>query len=149
MNCFLNEVRGYADLDGGRREEYSFAMWQPRIQNIEYRICEDMEGECHGSPIGRLHSYLYFFWHNQVFAYRDNVPPPHMLTSVLTRRRRNRIRFFETSSKNPISCLSLINQMLAGMQIVQVRKTPDLSPSGREQKTHTNVLLYQIRTTGL
>ena len=74
MNCFLNEVRGYADLDGGRREEYSFAMWQPRIQNIEYRICEDMEGECHGSPIGRLHSYLYFFWHNQLFAYHDNLP---------------------------------------------------------------------------
>ena len=82
------------------------------------------------------------FWHNQLLAY------PHMLTSVLTRGRRNRIRFFETSSKNPISCLSLINQMLAGMQIVQVRKTPDLSLSGGEQKTHQNVLLYQIRTTG-
>ena len=42
MNCFLNEVRGYVDLDEGGRNT-DFALWQVRIQNLS---CEDMDGEC-------------------------------------------------------------------------------------------------------
>ena len=48
MNCFLNEVRGYVDLDEGGRNT-DFALWQYtkyRIYRIQNFSCEDMDGEC-------------------------------------------------------------------------------------------------------
>ena len=53
MNCFLNEVRGYADLDEGGR-------------NTDFALCQNTEFELRGYGRGmpailRLHSFLYFF----------------------------------------------------------------------------------------
>ena len=135
MNCFLNEVRGYADLEEGGRNT-DFALWQVRIQNIQNTEYELRGYGWRMSANGMLHSYLYFFWHNQLFAYHDNIPPTCWQVS------------WHADAAIEYASLRLRVRTLFPVCLWSTRCWVWDANCTVEQKTHQNVLLYQIRTTG-
>ena len=118
MNCFLNEVRGYADLDEGGgiqilhcgssnnllpgpiiRSQLPAESVQvvPHLgfwkQNVEHYICGHQSGWmsefCQAKQTGSLIHTIVLFLTQSSVCISWQRPPPHMSTSVLTRLRRN------------------------------------------------------------